>query len=245
MIIEKEKNKHKKMKKTHTLIISDFHLGSKVSRSEKIIELLKNIDFKKLILLGDIFENLNFGHLRESDWKLLFLISEISKKKKIIWVEGNHDKGLTKIFNLFPGTKVFKVYRWKFNGKKYLAIHGHQFDSFMINNFFLSYIANEIYNFIQLIDFSDNRISRFIKRKSKGWLRLSKKVANRAILYAQVQRVDYIFCGHTHKSDQKKKGKTHYYNSGCWTDVPETYITVDKEEIKIEKFNLSKTKKKV
>ena len=143
-----KKKKNEVSKKTHTLILSDFHLGSKVSRSEKIIELLKSFDFKKLILLGDIFENLNFERLRESDWKLLFLISEISRKKKIIWVEGNHDKGLTNFFTLFPETKVFKVYRWKFNGKKYLAIHGHQFDSFMIDNFFLSYIANSVYNFI-------------------------------------------------------------------------------------------------
>lgn len=235
--MEKKKIKsQKKLNKTHTLIISDFHLGSKVSRSEKIIELLKSFYFKKLILLGDIFENLNFERLRKSDWELLFLISEISKKKKIIWIEGNHDRGLTNFFALFSGAKVFKVYRWKFNGKKYLAIHGHQFDSFMINNLFLSYIANSIYNFIQLIDFSDRRISRFIKRKSKGWLRLSDEVANRAILYSQVQRVDYIFCGHTHKFDQKTKGKTHYFNAGCWTDIPSSYITVDKEEIKIGKW---------
>ena len=234
MKIKKKKNEISK--KTHTLILSDFHLGSKVSRSEKIVELLKSFDFKKLILLGDIFENLNFERLRESDWKLLFLISEISKKKKIIWVEGNHDKGLTNFFTLFPETKVFKVYRWKFNGKKYLAIHGHQFDSFMIDNFFLSYIANSVYNFIQLIDFPDKRISHFVKRKSKGWLRLSEKVANRAILYAQVQRVDYIFCAHTHRSDQRRKGRTHYYNSGCWTDTPSTYITLDREEVKIGKY---------
>jgi UDP-2,3-diacylglucosamine pyrophosphatase LpxH len=70
------------MEQTHTLILSDFHLGSKVSQSEKIIELLKKHQFRKLILLGDIFENLNFKRLKESDWELLSLISQFSKEKK-------------------------------------------------------------------------------------------------------------------------------------------------------------------
>jgi len=60
----KEKNKKNK---THTLIISDFHLGSKVSRSKEAAELLNNLHFKKLILLGDIFEDLNFNRLSDDD----------------------------------------------------------------------------------------------------------------------------------------------------------------------------------
>ena len=226
----------KKKNKTHTLIISDFHLGSRVSRSEKIIKFLKNFEFKKLILLGDIFESLNFERLRKSDWELLSLINEISQKRKVIWIEGNHDKGLGAFFAMFAGAKVYKVYRWRYQKNKYIAIHGHQFDNFLVNNVFLSYLANNIYNFIQLIDFRDKRMSRFIKRKSKGWLRISRKVANRAILYAKIQGVKFIFCGHTHRTDEVKRGETHYYNCGCWTDTPASYITLDGEEIVIHKY---------
>lgn len=222
--------------KTHTLILSDFHLGTKVSCSKRAITLLKSFQFKKLILLGDIFEDLDFNRLRESDWEFLSLISKLSKKSKVIWIEGNHDKGLAKIFASFTGSRVYKVYRWKYQGKKYLAIHGHQFDNFLIENTFISLLANQIYNLIQFIDFKDRRVSRFIKAKSKGWLRLSKKVANRALLFARLQNVDYIFCGHTHKATKKKKGKIRYYNSGCWTDTPSTYITLDSKKIQIHKY---------
>jgi UDP-2,3-diacylglucosamine pyrophosphatase LpxH len=224
------------MEQTHTLILSDFHLGSKVSQSEKIIELLKKHQFRKLILLGDIFENLNFKRLQESDWELLSLISEFSKEKKVRWVEGNHDKGLTKIFTAFTGAKAHKIYKWKYKNNKYMAIHGHQFDNFLVNNAFLSFLSNWIYNIIQLFDFPDKRISRFIKRNSKGWLRISEKVAFRAMLFAKINQVDFIFCGHTHKAMHSKNGKTHYYNSGCWTDTPCSYITLDKDKIEIHKY---------
>jgi len=222
--------------KAHTIIISDLHLGSSVSRSQKVIDFLQSAQFRKLILLGDVFESLNFEKLKAADWQLLFLISEFSKEKKVRWVEGNHDKGLIKIFSAFTGAQAYKVYHWQYKKKKYLAIHGHQFDYFLINNYFLSYLANLIYNFIQLIDFKDKRISRFIKRKSKGWLKLSQKVAKRALWYAYLRKVDFIFCGHTHRADKKRKRGIWYYNSGCWTDIPATFITIDENKIKIGKY---------
>lgn len=230
--MKKIKNKNK----THTLIISDFHLGSRVSRSKEAADLLNNFEFKKLILLGDIFEDLNFKRLSEDDWKLISIISKLSQATKVRWVEGNHDKGLANIFSALTGVRLHKVYQWQYRNRKYLAIHGHQFDNFLIDNAFLSILASQLYNFIQLVDFRDKRISHFLKRKSKGWLRLSEKVARRALLYARLRGADFIFCGHTHKAMHKRKGKIHYYNSGCWTDLPSTYITLDGKRIKINEY---------
>jgi UDP-2,3-diacylglucosamine pyrophosphatase LpxH len=230
--MEKQKAKNK----AHTLIISDLHLGSRVSRARDATEFLKNFEFRKLIMLGDIFEDLNFNHLRNEDWKFLALITKFSKTRKVRWVAGNHDKGLAKILSALTGAKVYNVYTWQVRNKKYLAIHGHQFDNFLIDNAFLSFISQRIYNFIQLFDFSDKRISRYIKRSSKGWLRLSEKVAKRAILYARLRGIDYIFCGHTHKAMQERRRKIRYYNAGCWTDIPATYITLDGKKIDICKY---------
>lgn len=223
--------------KTHTLIVSDFHLGTKVSQSRDVYNLIKSFKFRKLILLGDVFESLNFNRLSDNDWKLIALIGSFSKEKKVRWIEGNHDVGLTKVFGAFIGAKVYKSYKWQHNNKKYLAIHGHQFDNFLVNNVLISSMATQIYNLIQLVDFKDRKISRFIKRKSKGWLRVSKKVARRAVRYAMFRQVDYIFCGHTHKADKMRRGSITYYNCGCWTDFPLTYIALDKDEVKIMKYD--------
>lgn len=134
--------------KTHTLIISDFHLGSKVSRSEDLIKFLNSFKFKKLILLGDIFESLNFRKLNKDDWELLSLLGNISRESKVIWVAGNHDAGLTDFFTSLTDVRVRNVYKWKYQNKKYLAIHGHQFDNFLVNNAFISFLANQVYKLI-------------------------------------------------------------------------------------------------
>jgi UDP-2,3-diacylglucosamine pyrophosphatase LpxH len=43
-----------------TLILSDLHLGSEVSRAAETLLLLQSVKFRRLILLGDIFADLNF-----------------------------------------------------------------------------------------------------------------------------------------------------------------------------------------
>ena len=222
-------------KKTHTLIISDLHLGTSGMQAEpeKVLTLLKSYNFRKLILLGDIFDSLDFRNIPKNSLELISFIGQISQEKKVRWVIGNHDEGLEKVFGPLMDAKIHQVYEWDYEGKKYLAIHGHQFDRFLINNAFLSYAATWFYNSIQKFDSEKKTVSHYLKRKSKGWLRLSEKVARGAIRFGLKHSADYVFCGHTHKSLEKKSGGIKYYNSGCWTDTPCNFITIDKDDIKI------------
>jgi metallophosphoesterase superfamily enzyme len=121
-----------------TLILSDLHLGSEVSRAEDALSVLRSNRFRRLILLGDIFSDLNFGRLTKPHWKFLSYIRKLSNPKRgvqVIWVEGNHDRGLSAVMSHLVGVKVYQEYRWDFAGLRHLAIHGHQFDRFVINNF--------------------------------------------------------------------------------------------------------------
>jgi len=224
------------MKKTHTLIISDLHLGTEVSQPGKVLEMLKNYSFRKLILLGDVFDSMDFRHLKRDDWNLLNFIGELSRDKKVRWVIGNHDQGLSDIFESLMDARVYEVYTWQYNQQKYLAIHGHQFDRFLINNTFLSYLATNVYNLIQRLDSKEKNFSHYLKRKSKGWLRLSEKVARSAMLYGKKYGADFVFCGHTHKATEKSNHNVRYFNSGCWTDIPCTYITIDENDIQIHEY---------
>lgn len=225
-----------KKKKTHTIIISDLHLGSKVSQPKKALEVLQKHSFRKLILLGDVFDNLNFSSILKDGWTLLNYIGKISKSRKVRWVVGNHDKELINVFGSMIDAEIHETYIWRYKHKKYLAIHGHQFDRFIIDNVFLSKLANDIYNFILRFDSGDKNFSHYLRSKSKGWLRLSEKVAHSAIVYANENDADFVFCGHTHKAMSRSNRRVKYYNTGCWTDIPCTYVTIDENDIKICKY---------
>jgi UDP-2,3-diacylglucosamine pyrophosphatase LpxH len=211
-----------------TLIMSDIHLGSDVSRSKDALDMLRQFDFSRLILNGDVFEDLNFKRLSKEDWKFLSYIRKLSGHKnnvEVVWVAGNHD-GIAEILSHLLGLRVYDEYLWESAGEKYLAIHGHQFDRFLNENIIISAFACGIYKLFQRIDTDEQRVSRWMKRRSKMWLRISEKIANDAIAYAKTKRAKYVFCGHTHQAMERKIDGVTYVNSGCWTDVPSQFITI-------------------
>ena len=222
-----------------TLILSDLHLGSEVSLAEDATRMLKENRFRRLILLGDIFSDLNFRRLTKDHWKFLSYIRKLSNPKRgieVVWVEGNHDQGLTAVMSHLVGVKVFEEYAWEFRGVRHLAIHGHQFDRFLVNNWLLSSVNTFVHLQIQKLDFKGKWFSRLVDRLGTRWLRLSAKVAAGAISHARLRQVQRIFCGHTHAAVYREKDGVEYYNSGSWTDATPTYLTIDEEGVRIHAY---------
>lgn len=220
------------MHTTHTILVSDVHLGSDVSRAKKLVETLQEWEFKKLILLGDIFDDLNFERLNKDHWEFLSYIQKFSRSEKkieVIWIRGNHDELLGQVASALLGVEILETYAWEHAGEKYIAIHGHQYDRFLVNNKFLSDLASALYVLLQKIDMRKRRFSRFVKRMSKRWLRLSEKVAHSAIRFGESKGARHIFCGHTHLAIEKRNDDINYFNTGCWTDIPSTFVTISDE----------------
>jgi UDP-2,3-diacylglucosamine pyrophosphatase LpxH len=225
-----------------TLILSDVHLGAETSRARDATRALKENRFRRLILLGDIFADLNFRRLTKEHWKFLGYIRKLSNPKRkveVIWVEGNHDRGLTDIMSHLVGVKVYQEYAWEFAGLRHLAIHGHQFDRFGVNNVHLNYFGTLLYLLIQRLDLKGKPLARLIDRLNTRWLRLSPKVASGALFHARLRRADRIFCGHTHAAMQQEQNGIQYFNCGGWVDSVPTYITIDEQGVQIHEFRHS------
>jgi UDP-2,3-diacylglucosamine pyrophosphatase LpxH len=219
-----------------TLILSDLHLGSETSRAGDALRMLKENRFRRLILLGDIFADLNFRRLTKEHWKFLGYIRKLSNPKRgveVIWVEGNHDHGLTVVMSHLVGVRVYQEYAWEYNGLRHLAIHGHQFDRLLANNLHLNYFGTLLYLQLQKLDVKGKPLARLIDRLNTRWLRMSSKVASGALSHARVRKVDRIFCGHTHQAIHEERDGQHYYNAGGWVDSTGTYITIDAQGVQI------------
>src|SRR5215471_16297989 len=157
----------------NTLILSDLHLGSETSHAQEATTLLKAARFRRLILLGDIFSDLNFARLTKEHWKFLSYIRKLSNPKRgieIVWVEGNHDHGLSTVMSHLVGIRVFQEYAWDFEGHRHLAIHGHQFDRFVCNNLLLSRMNSFVHLQLQKLDFKSKAFSRLVDRLGTRWL---------------------------------------------------------------------------
>ncbi len=222
-----------------TLILSDVHLGSETSRAADALHLLESLRYRRLILLGDIFSDLNFRRLTGEHWKFLSSIRKLSNPKRrieVVWVEGNHDHGLANLMSHLVGVPVYQRYVWEFAGLRHLAVHGHQFDRFISHNLLLSRIGEGIYGHVQKIDSQSKCVARFLDRMSTRWLRLSGKVAQGALSYARQGFCSRVFCGHTHEALALMQDGIEYFNTGCWVDARATYAVVDEQGARIEEF---------
>jgi UDP-2,3-diacylglucosamine pyrophosphatase LpxH len=223
-----------------TLILSDLHLGADMSRAREALRVLRENQYRRLILLGDIFADLNFGRLKKEHWKFLGFIRKLSNPKRkveVVWVEGNHDHGLTEIMSHLVGVRVYQEYQWEYQGLRHIAVHGHQFDGFVVSNVRVSYlIGTLLYLQLQKWDSKNKTLTRFLDRLGTRWQRLSEKVADGALAHARRLPATRIFCGHTHAAMHKREDGIDYYNCGAWIDAHPTYITIGEEGVQIHEY---------
>ncbi len=222
-----------KQESSTVLIVSDVHLGSEFSHAKELMAFLGREPFGTLILNGDILDNPNLKFFTPEHWKFIELLQQLKREgKEVVWVMGNHDDFARHFFKSI-GIKAKNQYSFEWEGKKCLALHGHQFDKFLIQNRIMATTMNRSYRMIQKMDKTKRKVTRFVKTRYKVWLRVSSRVSKKAIRYATLKRLDYVFCGHTHEKLAMKLGKVHYLNSGSWADRPCHYVILKDGQAKI------------
>ena len=91
--------------------------------------------------MGDLFDKPRIEGLRDEEWEFLDIVKGMSRRREIIWVEGNHDEGLYDTIPSLFNISAVKEYEWSVNGKRLLAIHSHKFDRFSTNRSILASCA--------------------------------------------------------------------------------------------------------
>src|SRR5437868_15051913 len=114
--------------------ISDVHLGSKHSQVELLLDFLRENDSEYLYIVGDFID----GWELKNKWRWLepynLLIQKMLRKNRkdteVTLLYGNHDEFLQQFEGMnFGQIKLLeRVVHVGADNKRYLVLHGHQFD---------------------------------------------------------------------------------------------------------------------
>jgi len=222
------------LERINTLIISDLHLGN-ISNPNEVINILHKYRFNRLILCGDIFDSLNFSRIRKPEWRLLGEIRKVSKRAEVEWVEGNHDIGIADVISHLVGSEVHMEYQWQIGDKKFLAIHGHQFDNLFWVSPKMSKIGSFFYRLLTHLPWGKS-LTKLIFGAEQSFSRSSERIKERAVHHAKHLGVNCVICGHTHKAERKFVDKIEYVNAGGWTERPFSYVVIHPDGIVSLKF---------
>ena len=222
------------------LVISDLHLGSENCQARLITQFLELvadqvIRTRRLIINGDVFDSIDFRRLKKTHWKVLSMLRRLSDKMEVIWTCGNHD-GPAEIISHLLGVEVHDEYIFNSGGRRMRVLHGHRFDDFIDDHPVLTWLADVAYNTLQKLD-RRHYVARLAKSRSKIFLHCLDKVEDRSTAHAKYHQCDVVICGHTHHAIRKQRHAVEYVNSGCWTELPSTWLKIFNGVIEIHKFH--------
>lgn len=249
--------KETKKRKIELLVLSDIHLGTYGCHAKELLQYLKSVKPKTVILNGDIIDIWQFSkrYWPKSHMKVIKLLTAwMSKGVKIYYIPGNHDEMLRRFagFKIGSFSIVNKLVLELEQEKKAWIFHGDVFDVTMKHSKWLAQLGAVGYDTLILINSFVNFISE--KLFNRGKLSLSKKIKNgvksavkfinnfeqTAAEIAISNHYDYVVCGHIHQPEMRTisnhEGTTMYLNSGDWIENL-TALEYAKGEWVLYKFN--------
>ena len=193
-----------------------------------------------LILNGDVFDSFDFRRLNKVRWRpSLSLIRKLSNDIDITWICGDHD-GSADIISHLLGVTVRDEYIFESGSERLLLLHGHIFDEFLDAHPILTWVGDMIYLLLQKMD-RTHHFAKMAKHGSKTFLRCAQKIEDGAVGPRPRLNCTAVCCGHTHLAICKQNNGIRYYNSGCWTELPCTYLSVADGAVRLHAWQPAET----
>lgn len=218
-----------------TIFISDVHLGMRNSQALALLDFLKEADAETYYLVGDIidFWKVQRGpHWPQSHNDVLQKLLRKSRKgARIVFIPGNHDDGLRDYCGMsFGGIELRRdAIHESATGKKYLVLHGDEFDVVVRYARWLAFLGDRSYdvalalniplNFMRrMFGFDHWSLAQFLKRKVKTAVKFIGEYEEALAHEAKRREVDGLICGHIHHANDRMLGDIHYLNCGDWVE---------------------------
>jgi UDP-2,3-diacylglucosamine pyrophosphatase LpxH len=206
-----------------TLVMSDLHIGSKGCNTKAIINLLKTVEYDRLILVGDIIDGWLFQRYKKFSAehnKVIRKLFKISKEKEIIWISGNHDEFLRKYTPMQLGN--IKIVDEFIEGGIWFC-HGDKYDG-IIKMHWLGMLGSIGYDTAIVIDRLLKKInkktslSKYLKDNVKAAVSFMVDYEHEMVRQAKKRNCHTVICGHIHTPVDRTIDNIRYINTGDWIE---------------------------
>lgn len=215
--------------------ISDFHLGTRRAQAEMLLDFLRTTESETLYLVGDIVDNWSlkknwYWHQTHND-VIQKLLRKARKGTRVIYIPGNHDEN----FRDFAGSQFGRAavrltdVHIGANGKRYLVMHGDEFDGVVKYAKWLAYLGDNAYELAMHLNGVVNRIRRltgrpywslsaYLKNRVKKAVEFLSDFEKAVVREARRRGADGVICGHVHTPGMRNIDGIEYLNDGDWVE---------------------------
>jgi UDP-2,3-diacylglucosamine pyrophosphatase LpxH len=220
------------------IVLSDLHLGTYGCHAMELVDYIRSIQPKILILNGDIIDIWQFRkhYFPASHMQVIKeIFGLMAKGTQVVYITGNHDESLRRYSGLQMGNLLLTdKYVMDLDGEKTWIFHGDVFDATTKGSAkMIAKLGGQGYDMLILLN---RAINWLLKMVGKEKMSLSKKVKNsvkKAVSWisnfeqiaaelAIEKKYKNVICGHIHQPQIKEvktdKGSVTYMNSGDWIE---------------------------
>jgi UDP-2,3-diacylglucosamine pyrophosphatase LpxH len=214
--------------------ISDVHLGTRTSNAGALLEFLRNYEFERLYIVGDLIDAWQMRRgiywPQQHNDVIQKLLRKARKGTRIIYIPGNHDEMVAGFCGLYGHIAIEKnTIHVTADGRRILVMHGHELDTVVQNARWLAFAGDLGYQLLlglnPLINFFRRRfglgywsLSAYAKRRVKDAVNFIGEFEAAIVRYAESYGVEAVICGHIHNAAIRQLGAVTYYNCGDWVE---------------------------
>lgn len=221
--------------RVRSIFISDIHLGTRGSRSDMLLDFLARVECEHLYLVGDVIDG---WRLRKSwywhdefDQVMRMVLGLAQGGTKVTYIPGNHDEMFREWLGLeIAGVKLMReAVHDGADGRRFLVIHGDEFDGVIRYAKFLAYLGDWAYDWALVLNrlFNSARqrlgypywsLSQWLKRQVKEAVKAIDRFETALAGEARRRGLHGVVCGHIHHAEMRQVQATAYMNCGDWVE---------------------------
>ncbi len=218
-----------------TIFLSDMHLGTRGCQAQLILDFLRHNDADVFYLVGDIIDGwrmkASFYWPQSHNDVIQKLLRKVRRGARMVFVPGNHDEFARQFVGLtFGGVEIARQAKYvAADGKRYLVMHGDEFDVVVRHSKWLALLGDWAYDFAIFLNTHFNAVRRrlgFPYWSFSAWAKLKVKNAVsfigafEAALAEEARRrgVDGVICGHIHHPIIRDLDGITYVNTGDFVE---------------------------
>ncbi len=238
-------------RRVRSVFISDVHLGFPGCSAEHLNDFLHSIQCENLYLVGDIID---FWYLKKRGyWSqshnnvVRSILGKAKHNTNVIFIPGNHDEVLRSYDGIQLGNvKIVKdAVHIAPDGRRYLVLHGDQFDYVVRHSKFLAKLGSRCYNWLlyanRMVNWWRDKLgkdywslAKFLKHKVKNAVSYIGSFESALAREANRRGVDGLVCGHIHHAEISRIDEVIYMNCGDWVESCTALIELHDGSIELQ-----------
>jgi UDP-2,3-diacylglucosamine pyrophosphatase LpxH len=225
------------MLEVRSIFVSDIHLGTRACQAHRLLDFLREYECQNLFLVGDIVDFWAMSR-RGIYWSahMNTFVQKVLKRARhgtaVIFVPGNHDEALREyVGSSFGDIAIHREYvHQAADGKRYLLLHGDEFDVVTKYHKWLAILGDHAYAFLVRVNMMLSWARRtlgipgywslagYAKRKVKKAVGFICDFEDSVTHNIRHRGLDGVICGHIHAAALKRVDGMVYMNCGDWVD---------------------------